>query len=73
MNDKHIVSSFDRDLAELNQMVARLGGMAEQQLAAATQALETRSAAKLDEIISCLLYTSPSPRDISGSRMPSSA
>ena len=52
MNDKHIVSSFDRDLAELNQMVARLGGMAEQQLAAATQALETRSAAKLDEIIS---------------------
>ena len=23
--------------------------------------------------ISCLLYTSPSPRDISGSRMPSSA
>ena len=29
------------------------------------------SKAKL--IISCLLYTSPSPRDISGSRMPSSA
>ena len=52
MNDKHIVSSFHRDLAELNQIVARLGGMAEQQLAAATQALETRSAAKLDEIIS---------------------
>ena len=24
-------------------------------------------------IVSCLLYTSPSPRDISGSRMPSSA
>ena len=24
-------------------------------------------------VISCLLYTSPSPRDISGSRMPSSA
>ena len=29
---------------------------------------------KLDSIfITCLLYTSPSPRDISGSRMPSSA
>ena len=27
----------------------------------------------IDEIRSCLLYTSPSPRDISGSRMPSSA
>ena len=27
----------------------------------------------LDELSICLLYTSPSPRDISGSRMPSSA
>ena len=26
-----------------------------------------------DGVIACLLYTSPSPRDISGSRMPSSA
>ena len=26
-----------------------------------------------DERLVCLLYTSPSPRDISGSRMPSSA
>ena len=26
-----------------------------------------------DECVICLLYTSPSPRDISGSRMPSSA
>ena len=25
------------------------------------------------ELVGCLLYTSPSPRDISGSRMPSSA
>ena len=25
------------------------------------------------ELVPCLLYTSPSPRDISGSRMPSSA
>ena len=28
---------------------------------------------KIDEPVICLLYTSPSPRDISGSRMPSSA
>ena len=27
----------------------------------------------IEKSISCLLYTSPSPRDISGSRMPSSA
>ena len=29
--------------------------------------------AKTREVYVCLLYTSPSPRDISGSRMPSSA
>ena len=28
---------------------------------------------ELDRILSCLLYTSPSPRDLSTSRMPSSA
>ena len=38
----------------------------------------TKSLPKLDKkqfeiLVSCLLYTSPSPRDISGSRMPSSA
>lgn len=51
MNDKHIVSSFDRDLAELNQMVAQLGGMAEQQLAAAVDALENRRSDDLETII----------------------
>ena len=29
--------------------------------------------APFDQLENCLLYTSPSPRDISGSRMPSSA
>ena len=33
---------------------------------------ETERAEELQEYV-CLLYTSPSPRDISGSRMPSSA
>lgn len=51
MNEKHIVSSFDRDLSELNQMVARLGGMAEQQLAAAIEALENRATDRLETII----------------------
>ena len=40
-------------------------------------AIEPRATANPGDIIvlhtSCLLYTSPSPRDISGSRMPSSA
>ena len=35
-----------------------------------TMAMETISA---DELENCLLYTSPSPRDQRGSRMPSSA
>ena len=33
----------------------------------------TRSASKLVRTYTCLLYTSPSPRDLSTSRMPSSA
>ena len=52
MNDEHIVSSFDRDLAELNQMVARLGGLAEQQFAAAIDALENRDASSIEAIVS---------------------
>ena len=52
MNDEHIVSAFDRDLAELNQMVARLGGLAEQQFAAAIDALENRDASSIEAIVS---------------------
>ena len=33
----------------------------------------TSDPSSLDKVNACLLYTSPSPRDISGSRMPSSA
>ncbi len=51
MNDTHIVSSFDRDLAELNQMVSKLGGLAEQQFAAAIEALEKRNPQPLSDII----------------------
>ena len=52
MNDEHIVSSFDRDLAELNQLGARLGGLAEQQFAAAIDALENRDASSIEAIVS---------------------
>ncbi|GAB5825604.1 hypothetical protein JMUB7533_26970 [Staphylococcus aureus] len=34
---------------------------------------ETLKALKKDQVTSCLLYTSPSPRDMRRSRMPSSA
>ena len=44
------------------------------------EAVRIKEAGKAEEVIAvsvgdsaCLLYTSPSPRDISGSRMPSSA
>lgn len=51
MKETHIVSAFDRDLADINQMIARLGGLAEQQFAAAIEALEKRDAAPLEAII----------------------
>ena len=39
----------------------------------ARQFLSMMEKPDVDQIDGCLLYTSPSPRDISGSRMPSSA
>ena len=36
-------------------------------------ALSNITAGKYSEVVTCLLYTSPSPRDQRGSRMPSSA
>ena len=43
--------------------------------ALAKKAQEARGSSKVDEVLAatCLLYTSPSPRDQRGSRMPSSA
>ena len=38
-----------------------------------TDSFVTKATSDLATVDSCLLYTSPSPRDISGSRMPSSA
>ena len=40
---------------------------------AATSALAASVGAKVTQYSGCLLYTSPSPRDVSSSRMPSSA
>lgn len=51
MASGHIVASFDEDLAELKTMLARLGGLAEKQLADATDALERRDVKNIDEII----------------------
>ena len=51
MVSKHIVSSFDTDLTDLNHMVSRLGGLAEHQFAAAIEALETRNTQNIAAII----------------------
>ena len=61
---------------ELRRQLRPLGKQAEVAKKAATIQADLRDA-KLrllaDDFISCLLYTSPSPRDLSTSRMPSSA
>jgi len=38
-----------------------------------TSALDPKATARIEKLMTCLLYTSPSPRDQRGSRMPSSA
>ena len=51
IEENHIVSAFDRDLAELNDMVARLGVRAGEQFAAALSALETQNASQSETIV----------------------
>lgn len=47
----HIVSSFDEDFAELNQTIARLGGLAEAQLGEVTDLFEARKIEGLSALI----------------------
>ena len=42
MNEQHIASAFDRDLEGVQAMIMKMGGLVEQQLTEAAQALETR-------------------------------
>ena len=48
---QHIVTAFDEDLATLNDMMERMGDLAESQLFASTEALITRNPSNLDDII----------------------
>jgi phosphate transport system protein len=41
-NSEHIVSSFDRDLEGIQAQIMRMGGLVEEAIAKATEALETR-------------------------------
>ena len=43
-NSEHIVSGFDRDLEGIQAQIMRMGGLVEEAIAKATEALETRDA-----------------------------
>ena len=44
MNNEHIVKSYDSELGQLNDLIARMGGLAEKQLACAVQSVFKRDA-----------------------------
>jgi len=48
----HIVKSFDAELIELDKIIGRMGGLAEQQLGDAFEALEQRNAALARTVVS---------------------
>ena len=63
----HTVKSYEEEMQSLNDNLVMMGSLTENQMADAMAAV-----IKVDKE-SCLLYTSPSPRDRVRSRMPSSA
>ena len=63
MSNEHTVKSYEEELRYLIDSVIKMGSLTESQLVDSMDAV----------IKVCLLYTSPSPRDQRGSRMPSSA
>jgi phosphate transport system protein len=48
---EHIVRAFDENLEQIRQIIVRMGGMAESQLARAIQALVKRDAAMAGEVV----------------------
>ena len=68
MSNKHEMKLMEYEVNNLRNQVFYLNGLLDK----ITEWLED----ELDHnepVLSCLLYTSPSPRDLSTSRMPSSA
>ena len=47
----HIVKAFDDELQTLKNMLARMGGLAEEQLARAIDAISRRDGSLADEVI----------------------
>ena len=50
MNEKHIVSSFDRDLEAIQAQIMKMGGMVERAIADAARSLETRDEELAEEV-----------------------
>ncbi len=50
---EHTVRSYDEELAHLNNLIARMGGLAEAQLDGALQALVRRDSALAGKVIAC--------------------
>lgn len=51
MTQQHIVKAYDEDLASLKMMIAQMGGLAEEALAQALEALAKRNSELADEVI----------------------
>ncbi|MET4100887.1 phosphate transport system protein [Roseovarius sp. MBR-78] len=50
MSEKHIVSSFDRDLETIQAQIMKMGGMVERAIADAARSLETRDEELAEEV-----------------------
>ncbi|MDX1580939.1 MAG: phosphate signaling complex protein PhoU [Alphaproteobacteria bacterium] len=51
MSREHIISAYDKELEDLRSKIARMGGLAEAQIAGAVDALYTRSDEKAERVI----------------------
>lgn len=50
MQDRHIVSGFDRDLEEIQSLITKMGGLVKVAILDATKALEKRDAALAEQV-----------------------
>ncbi|MGV8954798.1 MAG: phosphate signaling complex protein PhoU, partial [Cypionkella sp.] len=50
LNDAHIASAFDRDLEAVQALIMKMGGLVEQAIADAAQALDTKDEALADRV-----------------------
>jgi phosphate transport system protein len=66
MPNEHIVKSYDEDLRKLRDMAARMGGLAERQVADATRALVRRDTELASEVVQRDVQLDALEREIEG-------